>query len=103
MKQKQTKKEALNTCKNYQPIIGKLYLTKDNGVEVVEAICIVPFDKKNKAIFIERYKIYRNPDKAISFYDGGDYTVMVITTCATGICCRELDKFINGEGILQHG
>ncbi|MGN6567259.1 MAG: hypothetical protein ACTHJ0_04870 [Flavipsychrobacter sp.] len=101
-KQRHTRKQALNISKEYQNIVGKLYLSKDQVMEVIEAVTIAPYDKKNKSTFVEKYKIYRDTEKAISFYEGVDYDVVVFTNCPDGICCRDLDKFTDGEGILQH-
>jgi len=103
MKQRHNRKQALSVCSDYQDIIGKLYLAADNTMEVVAAVCIAPYDKKSKATFIDRYKIYRDVEKAISFYQGLDYDVVVFTNCPDGLCCRDLDNFTSGDGILQHG
>ncbi|MBS1690361.1 MAG: hypothetical protein JSS96_16645, partial [Bacteroidetes bacterium] len=63
-KQRHNRKQALNISKEYQTIVGKLYLSKDNVMEVVEAVSIAPYDKKNKSVFVEKYKIYRDAEKA---------------------------------------
>ncbi len=74
-----SREEAENLSKEYQYLSGREFLDGENNSSTVECVTIAPFDPINKLILLHEYKDCRNCEKAMDFYAGYDFDVVVIT------------------------
>ena len=72
-----TLKDARALCVAHQHLVGSTVVS-DKGNLKIECVTISPMDDINKHIFLERYKDYKNPDRAIEFYSVPFYDVLML-------------------------
>ena len=72
-----TYRQALAVCKEYQNLIGKSFDPTEHWNEV-ECVAVAPYDEINKWIFTRYYSDLKSPVKALEYYEGHFYDVVVI-------------------------
>lgn len=74
-----TLKQSKAICEDFQFLKGQLFNNIPTDEKVVDCIAIAPFDEINKWIFINYYAEYQDVEKALEYYCGPFYDVLVIS------------------------
>ncbi len=85
--------QALAICEDYQHLEGKVYDETDR----IACVAVSPLDPLNKYIFNRYYIDSKDPLKALQFYHGPYYDVMVIS--GTDVKYMDLRSFLKNRGI----
>ena len=86
--------QALAICRDYQHWVGKAY----DGSDTIECIAISPLDPLNKYIFNTYYLDSKDAVKALQFYYGPYYDVMVISSMH--LKYMDLRSFLKSRNIV---
>jgi hypothetical protein len=71
-------KQAQIVCADYQHLIGNQIKKGWKTIAIIEEILVVPFDDFNKHRFLEEYKKTKNYNRALDFYTGKIYDLLII-------------------------
>lgn len=73
-----TLEQAIAICRDYQAIIGSIFEKESLGKGYIECVAVAPYEEAKQWLFAQYYKEYRDATKALSFYKGHEYDVIII-------------------------
>jgi hypothetical protein len=101
-KQPLTLNEAMNICRHYQHLNGNVFDKKSLGKGYIECIAVAPFEESKQWLFAQYYHEFRNPNKALQFYNGKDYDVIVLSIPVLrkrGIHYQDLRSYLSDNNV----
>ncbi len=73
-------KEAKETAAEYQYLTGQPFCREYRAMGVIECVAIAPADALHKSYFLEYYQIFKDADKALSYFkDTTEFDVVLIS------------------------
>lgn len=73
--------EAKETALEYQHLTGQPFCREYRAMGVIECVAIAPADAMHKSYFLEYYQIFKDADKALSYFkDTTAFDVVLIST-----------------------
>lgn len=94
-------KQACKVCEHYQYLIGNQIMRGWKVFAHIDAIVVSPFDEQSKHQFMEYYKLCKNGEEALSFYQGRYYDILLVgetTLLSHDITTMELKKYLEEQG-----
>jgi len=73
-----TKEQAVATCRDYRYLIGNQIRNGSRITGVIEDLVVAPLDGVNQHRFLNGYKKTQDAGRAISFYEGKLFTVLLV-------------------------
>jgi len=75
-----TLQQAIILCKHYQKLIGSHFDRWIPGKGTIECVAVAPFETSKQWQFAQFYKETKDPLRALRFYQGTDFDVVVLAT-----------------------
>lgn len=75
-----TLKQALALCQHYQGLIGNSFDKLILGKGIIECVAVAPYEESKQWQFAQFYREVKDPWKALQFYRGTDFDVVVLAT-----------------------
>jgi hypothetical protein len=98
-----TEEQARNICSDYQYLCGLPIDKKVPGKGVISCVTIAPYDQAKQWQFAQYYKDYRDPVKALKFYKGTQFSVLVLSVPLLrkrGVFFADLITILSQHGIF---
>ena len=87
--------DAIAISKEYQYLVGMPFCGEYRNLGQVDAVVVAPVGKLNKSIFLKQFAMHKNVEQALSFYNEGEYNVVLLGQDALGqLTCRELSSHL---------
>lgn len=93
--------QASRVCEHYQYLIGNQIMRGWKVFAHIDAVVLCPFDEQSKYRFLEAYKLCKNGEEALSFYNGGYYDILLIgetTLISHDVTSMGLRKYLETQG-----
>lgn len=71
--------QASAICRDYQHLCGRIMDQQVLGKGYIECVAVAPYETAKKWLFAQFYRDNRDPVKALQFYKGNDYDVIVLS------------------------
>lgn len=73
--------EAKAIAEEYQDLVGQPFCREYRAMGVIECVAVAPADVLHKGYFLEYYQIFKDADKALSYFtDTQEYDVVLINS-----------------------
>jgi hypothetical protein len=101
MANKLSKQQALTKAKSYEYLSGKIILNERRIPEMIYTVCIAPLSKKDRVIFMNRFNLFKDAERAIAFYNGSSYEVIIIIKNRSSFEYSLLDAYLANAGVAK--
>jgi hypothetical protein len=92
-----TLEEAINLSRKYNFLSGQLFDKESLGKGIIDIVTPAPFEESKQWLFAQYYRETRDARKALQFYSGNSYSVVVLSIPILrkrAILYKEIDEFL---------
>jgi len=94
--------QASMLCQDYQQLTGSIFDKGSLGKGYIECVAIAPFEESKQWLFAQYYREYRDAQKALKFYHGTEFDVIVLSIPflrKRGILFKSLREYIQENNL----